>query len=136
MHDMLLKEFFLLLPTDKVAVEIQETVPVNEAVITACQQLKLKGHRIALDNFVLADPREKLVSYADCLKIDVPKVAQQDCAAIAAKFGNKCTLIAQKVQTSDYNPVSALRSDGWRVRRESGTWWPRWRSDSTCLCRL
>lgn len=97
---MLLKEFFLLLPTDKVAVEIQETVPVNEAVITACQQLKLKGHRIALDNFVLGDPREKLVSYAHCLKIDVQKVAQQDCAAIAAKFGNKCTLIAQKVQTS------------------------------------
>jgi EAL and modified HD-GYP domain-containing signal transduction protein len=55
-HDMLLKEYFLLLPAEKVVVEIQETVPVDDAVIAACQQLKMEGYRIALDNFLLIDP--------------------------------------------------------------------------------
>jgi EAL and modified HD-GYP domain-containing signal transduction protein len=98
-QDMLLKEFFLLLPAEKVVVEIQETVLADEAVISSCQQLKLKGYHIALGNFRIDDAREKLVPHADYLKIDVQKVAQEDCAAIAAEYGNKCKLIAQKVQT-------------------------------------
>ena len=98
-HDMLLKEFFLLLPAEKVVVEIQATVPADEAAISACQQLKLKGYHIALDNFVFCDAREKLVPHADYLKIDIQKLAQEDCAAIAAEYGNNCKLIAQKVQT-------------------------------------
>ncbi|HXJ87144.1 MAG TPA: HDOD domain-containing protein [Candidatus Binatia bacterium] len=98
-HDMLLKEFFLLLPAEKAVVEIQETVPADEAVMAACQQLKLEGYRIALDNFVLGDAREKLISYADYLKIDIRRVPQQHCAAIVANYGAKCTLVAQKVET-------------------------------------
>ncbi|HTT24823.1 MAG TPA: HDOD domain-containing protein [Candidatus Sulfotelmatobacter sp.] len=98
-HDMLLKEFFLLLPAEKAVVKIQETVPVDEAVIAACQQLKIEGYRIALDKFVLGDPREKLISYADYLKIDIRRVPQQHCAALVANYGGKCTLVAQKVET-------------------------------------
>ena len=97
-HDMLLKEFFLLLPAEKVVVEIQETVPVDDGVIAAWQRLKMEGYRLALDNFVLGDPRERLVPYADYLKADIRRVPQQDCAAIVAKCTN-CTLIAQKVET-------------------------------------
>src|SRR5215831_20115748 len=96
---MLLKEFFLLLPAEKVVVEIQETVPADEGVIAACQQLKLEGYRIALDNFVLDDAREKLIAYADYLKVDIRRVPQQHCAAIVANYGAKCALIAQKVET-------------------------------------
>ena len=98
-HDMLLKEFFLLLPAEKVVVEIQETVPVDEAVIAACQQLKLEGYRIALDNYVLNDAREKLVKYADYLKVDIRRVPQPHCAAIIASHAANCALIAQKVET-------------------------------------
>ena len=98
-HDMLLKEFFLLLPAEQAVVEIQETVPVDEGVIAACQQLKLEGYRIALDNFVLGDAREQLVSQADYLKVDVRRVPQQHCTAIVTRYGDKCRLIAQKVET-------------------------------------
>jgi len=98
-HDMLLKEFFLLLPAEKAVVEIQETVPVDEAVVAACQQLEMEGYRIALDNFVHSDPREKLIAYADYLKIDIRRAPQQHCAAIIARFGANRALIAQKVET-------------------------------------
>ncbi|HWI67271.1 MAG TPA: hypothetical protein VNS88_02630, partial [Nitrospiraceae bacterium] len=51
-HEMLLKDFFLLLPAEKTVIEIQESVPVDDAVVAACDRLKLAGYRIALDNFV------------------------------------------------------------------------------------
>jgi EAL and modified HD-GYP domain-containing signal transduction protein len=112
-YDMLLKEFFLLLPAEKAVVEIQENVPVDEAVVAACQQLKVEGYRIALDNFVLGDSREKLASYADYLKIDIRRVPQQHCAAIAANYQGKCALIAQKVE-SRLQFVTALK-DGFTL---------------------
>ena len=80
-------------------VEIQETVPVDEEVIAACQQLKLEGYRVALDTFVLGDGREQLVSHADYLNVDVRRVPRQHCAALVTKYGDQCTLIAQKVET-------------------------------------
>jgi c-di-GMP-related signal transduction protein len=98
-HDMLLKGFFLLLPAEKAVVEIQETVPVDAEVLEACQQLKVAGYRIALDNFILGDPREKLIPHADYLKIDIRRVPQPDCVTIAANYATKCALIAQKVET-------------------------------------
>src|SRR5260370_21222142 len=36
-HQMLLKDFFLLLPPDKIVIEIQQDVPADEAVLGACQ---------------------------------------------------------------------------------------------------
>src|ERR1035438_4044455 len=75
-HQMLLTDYFTLLPPDAVVVEIQETVPADEDVIRACQRLKQGGYSIALDNFVPDDSREALVRYADFIKVDVTKIPQ------------------------------------------------------------
>ncbi len=39
-HEMLLKEYFLLLPPDDIVVEIQESVPADAATMEACDRLK------------------------------------------------------------------------------------------------
>jgi EAL and modified HD-GYP domain-containing signal transduction protein len=98
-HDMLLKGFFLLLPAEKVVVEVQEDVPVDERVIAACQQLRMAGYEIALDNFEPGDAREKLIAFANYLKIDIRRVVEPHCAALVAKHGANCIMIAQKVET-------------------------------------
>ena len=99
-HRMLLREYFLLLPPDEVVVEIQETVTADEGSVGACQRLKQRGYTIALDNFVLGDPREALVPYADFLKIDLKNVTPQESAAMIALYaGEDCHLLAQKVET-------------------------------------
>ena len=99
-HDMLLKEYVLLLPADKVVVEIQENVLPDENVIAACHHLRQRSYSIALDNFILNDPREPLVSFADFIKVDIRKLPSAHSAAIAACYaGNTCQLIAQKVET-------------------------------------
>jgi c-di-GMP-related signal transduction protein len=98
-HDMLLEGFFLLLPAEKAVAEIQEKVPVDERVIAACQQLRMEGYEIALDNFGPGDAREKLIPFANYLKIDIRRVVEQHCAGLAAKHGANCIMIAQKVET-------------------------------------
>ena len=98
-HQQLLKDYFLLLPPDKVVVEIQETVPADEIVMSACRRLKHQRYRIALDNFVPNDPRKSLVSYADFLKVDIRKQSETENAALVANHGKQCRMLAQKVET-------------------------------------
>jgi EAL and modified HD-GYP domain-containing signal transduction protein len=70
-HDMLLKGFFQLLPAEKAVVEIQENVSVDERVVAACKQLRMESYEIALDHVTPGDAREKLIPFANYLKIDV-----------------------------------------------------------------
>ncbi len=98
-QDMFLKGFFQLLPAKKAVVEIQENVPVDERVVAACEQLRIDGYEIALDNFAPGNAREKLIPFANYLKIDVRRVLEPHCAALVAKHGANCMMIAQKVET-------------------------------------
>lgn len=98
-RDMLLKELFLLLPAERVVLEIPETMAADDAVVAACQQLKIEGYRMALDNFVLEDSRAALVPSADYLKINIARVPEQHRIQIHAQYGTQCALIANKVET-------------------------------------
>jgi len=99
-QQMLRKEYFLLLPPDKVVVEIQENVPADESIVAACLRLKQKNYRIALDNFVPDDAREALVARADFIKVDIRRVAPGQGAAMAARYGSpQRRMLAHKVET-------------------------------------
>ena len=100
-HHMLMKEFFLLLPSDEIVIEIQETIRADAAVVAACRHLKQNGYSIALDNFVKGDPREELVPFASFIKVDVKKVPHDQCGLLAAHYGNKrCQMLALKVENA------------------------------------
>src|ERR1700739_2458723 len=47
-QQMLLKEFFLLLPPNRIVIEIQQNVAADDAALGACQRLKRNSHRLAL----------------------------------------------------------------------------------------
>lgn len=99
-HQMLLSDYFALLPPNDVVIEIQETVPPDENVIQACQSLKQAGYSIALDNFAPDDMREALVPHARFLKVDIGKVSSEPAAALAARYASKdCRLLAQRVES-------------------------------------
>jgi c-di-GMP-related signal transduction protein len=101
-YHMLMKEFFLLLPSDEIVIEIQETVRADTKVVAACRRLKEHGYSIALDNFVKHDAREALVPYASYIKVDVKKVSRDECAFLTARFGNEhCQMLALKVETAE-----------------------------------
>lgn len=99
-RQMLLKDHFLLLPLDKVVIEIQETVSPDELVRASCQRMKQKRYKIALDNFVPDDPRIALIPFTDFIKVDIRRHSPEQNAALAKKFANpQCRMLAQKVET-------------------------------------
>jgi len=99
-RDVLLKDYVTLLSPQHVAVEILETVPVDDLVVAACQRLKEAGYVIALDDFAVNDPREPLVAMADILKIDLRSTSADDCAAMVKRYAPKrCRMLAEKVET-------------------------------------
>jgi c-di-GMP-related signal transduction protein len=100
-HQMLLKGYVALLPSDQVVVEILESVPADEGTLTACRGLKQAGFLIALDNFAPGDAREALVPYAGFIKVDIRKIAPRESAALAARYGRQCRMLALKVQTRE-----------------------------------
>jgi EAL and modified HD-GYP domain-containing signal transduction protein len=99
-EQMLLKEFFLLLPPDRIVIEIQQNVPADEAVLGACQRLKHNSYSLALDNFGPHDPREALVPFVDFLKVDIRRFTSAQSKALCAQYAGKpVRLIAHKVET-------------------------------------
>jgi c-di-GMP-related signal transduction protein len=99
-HQGLLRDSFGLLPPDNVVIEIQQTVPADEEVVRACQDLKQRGYSIALDNFVPGDGREPLVACADFLKVDITRVPPMQSAPLVKRYASdQCDMVAHKVET-------------------------------------
>ena len=98
-HQMLLMEYFALLPP-KIVVEIQKSVPADDAVASVCRRLKDGGYMIALDDFVPGDNRQALVPYADFIKVNIKEVSAAESTALVARYASKaCRMLAQKVET-------------------------------------
>ena len=98
-HDMLLMEYFALLPSG-VVLEIQKSVPADAAVVTVCEQLQEAGYLMALDDFGPGDPRESLIQHADFIKVDIRKNSPEEVATLVARHGrNACRLLAQSVDS-------------------------------------
>jgi c-di-GMP-related signal transduction protein len=100
-----------LLPSHSTVVEILETVPVDTEVVAACQRLKEAGYLIALDDFVMNDPRESLVEMADIIKVDIRLTSPEQRAALVKKHGPwRCRMLAEKVE--DHAEFVAAKEQG------------------------
>jgi c-di-GMP-related signal transduction protein len=98
-REVLLKDLITLLPPNQTVVEILETVEPDERVVAACRRLRQAHYLIALDDFAPDDPRTPLCEFADILKIDVRATTPQQRAILVGRFGKKCQMLAEKVET-------------------------------------
>lgn len=107
-RDQLLDGTALLLPPDRVGIEVLETVEPDEAVLAALRQLKVKGYHIVLDDFEYDDSKQQLLQLADLIKIDV--LTNPDVSAtvqVLHQYSGK--LLAEKVETyEDYEQLKRL----------------------------
>ncbi len=63
------------LPPDRIVLELLEQRIVDEAVIERCRELRKRGYRIALDDFVgNFDELDKLLPSVDVVKIDFQRI--------------------------------------------------------------
>ena len=112
-RDNLLNGTALLLPKERVVVELLESVSVDEAVVKACQDLACEGYLIALDDFVYTEERLPLVRMAHIIKLDVhqlsPELSRQYISALGR---SRLKFLAEKVETREqYDEFFGLGCD-------------------------
>lgn len=101
-REVLLKDYMTLLPSPLAVVEVLESVPPDDLVIAAIQRLKQAGYLIALDDFVVDDPRMVLTEMADIIKVDLRLTPLPKAAAMVKKHGQRRSrLLAEKVETRE-----------------------------------
>jgi EAL and modified HD-GYP domain-containing signal transduction protein len=101
-RDTLIKGLVTLLPPTSTAVEVLEGVPADPDVMAAVQRLKEAGYLIALDDFVVDDPREPLAELADIIKVDLKLTTLEQRTAMVKRYGPwKRRMLAEKVETQE-----------------------------------
>jgi c-di-GMP-related signal transduction protein len=97
---LLVKDFGLLLPRQRVVMEILETIDPDNEVLAACERLKSAGYQVAADDLVEPQPDNPFLDFADYAKIDFLQASRPQCQAwaeICQRRGIK--LLAEKVET-------------------------------------
>jgi len=101
-RSLLMSKYCESLPQDRIVLEILETVEPDRVLMTRLKQLRRKGYRFALDDFVCSEPYLPLLEIADFVKLDV---LHSDPAAIDAALSTirkyPVKLIAEKVETRE-----------------------------------
>ncbi len=101
-REVLLQEFYLVLPRDRSIIELVETVEPTPDVVEACQGLKRAGYRLALDDFVRRPAMAPLAELADVIKVDFLHTGEAERRAIIREFGpRRVQLVAEKVESRE-----------------------------------
>jgi EAL and modified HD-GYP domain-containing signal transduction protein len=113
-QNLLEKKVPLLLPRDRVVVEVLEDVTPTPVVIAACAEMSAEGYTIALDDFVYSTEMEPLIALADIIKFDfrlTPKETIDACLKQLPESNR--TLLAEKVES--YDEFEAAREMGFEL---------------------
>ena len=100
---LLLSDVIEILPTDKIVLEILESVEVTPQIIERCQELKARGFTLALDDFVNYEEKYKpLLDLISIVKVDLLQInnTQLDTVTTALKRW-PVTLLAEKVDSRE-----------------------------------
>lgn len=89
------------LPTDKVVIELLETIQIDRDIVRRCRELKRLGYRLALDDFYRYDEEhEPLLSIVDIVKIDIPMLEEGSLATLVKQLKMfPPQLLAEKVES-------------------------------------
>jgi c-di-GMP-related signal transduction protein len=101
-REFLLRDYAMLLPQDRVVIEVLESVKLDKELIAACRRLKAQGYLLALDDFKDSPEWEPLISIADFIKVDLLATPPEEQSRLGKKYGDgKVRLVAEKVETHE-----------------------------------
>jgi EAL and modified HD-GYP domain-containing signal transduction protein len=89
------------LPTNRVVLELLETVVIDERLVHRCRDLTRRGFRFALDDFCRYEERfEPLLALVHIVKIDILQLDRQGLAGLVRRLRSyPARLLAEKVDT-------------------------------------
>ena len=95
-------EYPLPVPRSQVVLEVLEDVPPDEDVVRGLEELRKRGFRIALDDFVLDIERAPLIELCDIVKVDIMGMSKErieESVRMLQPFRVK--LLAEKIETRE-----------------------------------
>src|SRR5690625_2879604 len=106
--ELLINEVPLLLPRDKIVIEVLEDVHPTPAIIKACQKIKCEGYTIALDDFIFDERFEPLIELADIIKVEYPAVSIERQKYFIQKYKREydITFLAEKIETREQQQIA------------------------------
>ncbi len=90
----------MLLPPDKLVIEIVERTEITPELTDACRKLKKAGYTLALDNFTDEESYRPLLELADIIKVDYASIPLSDQALMIRKY-RPIMFAAMKVETAE-----------------------------------
>jgi c-di-GMP-related signal transduction protein len=103
-ESLLVSDILEMLPTDKIVLEVLETVEVTPQIVERCQELKARGFTIALDDFVNYEDKFKpLLDLIEIVKVDLMPLDAAGLAQTtqALKRWPTIRLLAEKVDSRE-----------------------------------
>ncbi len=97
---LLLSDLVELLPADRVTLELLESVPPSQVVVDRCRELRQRGFRFALDDFIYHPSHKPLIDVVDLIKLDLGQLKNAKLAQAVDQL--KCRpliLLAEKVES-------------------------------------
>jgi EAL and modified HD-GYP domain-containing signal transduction protein len=99
-REFLLRDFPATLPTDRVVLEILETIQPDDEIVAVCRRLTKMGYLIALDDFRDSPAWLPLTEIAAFIKIDLLASDEVEQQRLSKAFAKKqVRLVAEKVET-------------------------------------
>jgi c-di-GMP phosphodiesterase len=115
-REMLVSDSPLPLQSERVVIEVLETVPGDPQVLAGIAALRSQGHRIALDDYAPEVTAPALLDVADIVKIVISKKTPQQLAPLVRELkGRGLELIAEEVETVEqFESCIELGFDGFQ----------------------
>jgi len=99
-RNVLVEEHWAVLPAARTVIEVLESVEPDEEVAAACQAARAAGYRLALDDFVFRPEYERLLPFADYIKVDFLQTQGEERRELVRRFGPRgIRMLAEKVET-------------------------------------
>ncbi len=93
----------LPLPPNLVIIEILEDVRAEPDIIQGIKKLRARGHRIALDDYSPDFSDERLLGFADIVKLEITHPGSQELSSLVKELKPRgVTLIAENVETPEH----------------------------------
>lgn len=97
--DLLLDGTALLVPPERMVVELLEWIVVDSDMVAACEDLVAHGYVLAADDVTSPDDTNPLLDLVEVVKVDFRAAGPVERAGLAARFGGRTRLLAEKVET-------------------------------------
>lgn len=92
----------LPLPVDRVVIEVLEDIVLTPELLRGLKELKARGARIALDDYVERPDENELLAISDYVKVDILGQSPEEIATTVARLKTHgVKLLAEKVETAE-----------------------------------